>query len=386
MSSFERYETKAGTKWMVRWRDNAKQARKKKGFKTKREAVLWWQDYTAGNPRLSDAPLSTAQRLEVQHLYEGWVDGRKNMAPSTFRKDEGVWRNHVLPYWGPRRVVDIDGVDVSEWLDELKTRLSGSQTNAAKRVLKGVLDVAVPRRIIATNPVLSARTVPMTDEDLEAAEGAALQILESGQVKLLMDSIDDPARVGYALLVRTLAVAGLRWGEAVALSPDAVHITEDGSYLRIYRAWRGGDGQDKGRHLARTKTKQSRSVAIPTPLARDLLEQGKGQQWLWEAPQNPGTALDRPSGTSNWWRAAVAAAHKADPDFPERMKLHNLRHTCASRLISAGVPIPAVSAHLGHAKVSRTLDTYAHLMRPDQSQIRGALTRLDEGTEKGTIL
>ncbi len=40
--------------------------------------------------------------------------------------------------------------------------------------------------------------------------------------------------------------------------------------------------------------------------------------------------------------------------------LHNLRHTCASLLISDGAPITTVSKVLGHASVVQTLSTYSH--------------------------
>lgn len=46
------------------------------------------------------------------------------------------------------------------------------------------------------------------------------------------------------------------------------------------------------------------------------------------------------------------------------IRLHNLRHTHATLLLSAGTPIKAISEQLGHAKTSITLDTYAHVL-PD---------------------
>ena len=42
--------------------------------------------------------------------------------------------------------------------------------------------------------------------------------------------------------------------------------------------------------------------------------------------------------------------------------LHGLRHTCATLLIAAGVPVNVVSARLGHAKTSITSDIYAHVL------------------------
>jgi len=47
--------------------------------------------------------------------------------------------------------------------------------------------------------------------------------------------------------------------------------------------------------------------------------------------------------------------------------MHDLRHTCATLLLSRGVPIKVVSEMLGHASVAITLDTYSHVL-PDMQE------------------
>jgi integrase len=44
------------------------------------------------------------------------------------------------------------------------------------------------------------------------------------------------------------------------------------------------------------------------------------------------------------------------------MRLHDLRHFTATRLIAAGVPVRTVSGRLGHANPSTTLSVYAHFV------------------------
>jgi integrase len=45
--------------------------------------------------------------------------------------------------------------------------------------------------------------------------------------------------------------------------------------------------------------------------------------------------------------------------------MHSLRHSHASNLLSRGVPLPAVSARLGHADVNITARIYAHALPDD---------------------
>lgn len=45
-----------------------------------------------------------------------------------------------------------------------------------------------------------------------------------------------------------------------------------------------------------------------------------------------------------------------------RIRFHDMRHSHASWLLQAGVPVQVVSERLGHTSVKMTLDRYAHLM------------------------
>jgi len=49
------------------------------------------------------------------------------------------------------------------------------------------------------------------------------------------------------------------------------------------------------------------------------------------------------------------------------IKFHGLRHTCATLLLQAREPVHVVSERLGHAKVSMTMEVYAHVL-PDMQE------------------
>lgn len=51
------------------------------------------------------------------------------------------------------------------------------------------------------------------------------------------------------------------------------------------------------------------------------------------------------------------------PDLP----FHGLRHTNAPLLLEGGVPMKVISQRLGHARIARTMDTYAHLRPPTRT-------------------
>jgi integrase len=66
----------------------------------------------------------------------------------------------------------------------------------------------------------------------------------------------------------------------------------------------------------------------------------------------------KPINPNNLYRNFAAIVDRAGVPT---IRLHDLRHTHATLLLSAGTPIKAVSERLGHAKTSITLDTYAHI-------------------------
>jgi integrase len=60
------------------------------------------------------------------------------------------------------------------------------------------------------------------------------------------------------------------------------------------------------------------------------------------------------------------------------MRLHDLRHFTATRLIAAGVPVRTVSRRLGHSNPSTTLSVYAHFVEAsdqDAASVMGGLVQ-----------
>ena len=55
------------------------------------------------------------------------------------------------------------------------------------------------------------------------------------------------------------------------------------------------------------------------------------------------------------WLAAIARA-----GLP-MVRMHDLRHAAATRMLEAGIPLKVVSEYLGHANISITADVYQHV-------------------------
>ena len=76
-----------------------------------------------------------------------------------------------------------------------------------------------------------------------------------------------------------------------------------------------------------------------------------------------------PETITRWWREAVARA-----GLPA-IRLHDARHTAATMLLRAGVPVKVVAQRLGHADVAVTMRVYQHVTAQDDQAAADALGR-----------
>jgi integrase len=66
--------------------------------------------------------------------------------------------------------------------------------------------------------------------------------------------------------------------------------------------------------------------------------------------------------------AVVLARASLGTSAVPTIRLHDLRHTDATLLLAAGIPVKVVSERLGHASATITLGIYAHVMPGMQAQ------------------
>lgn len=88
-----------------------------------------------------------------------------------------------------------------------------------------------------------------------------------------------------------------------------------------------------------------------------------------------------PERLSKWFDKARDNARKADAELPV-ITLHGLRHSHATALLRAGVPIRVVSQRLGHASVNVTLGTYGHVLPGDDEAAAVTAASLLDGTSR----
>ncbi len=193
-----------------------------------------------------------------------------------------------------------------------------------------------------------------------------MSVLSASQVSQLASKV--PER--YQALILLLAYGGVRWGEAVALRRRRLDLLR--GRVEVVEAISEVNGV---LHFGPTKTHQARSVALPSFL-RDLFATHV-QRFVQEDPNAFvfTTKNDTNLRIANfrqrvWWPALDAAA------LSRSVRIHDLRHSCASMLIARGANAKAIQQHLGHSSISVTFDVYGHLLPDEQERIAVTLDEI----------
>jgi integrase len=345
MATIERYQTASGAKvYAVRYRKPDGGQTMKRGFRTKRAAQLFANGIEAAKAK-GEYVAPSLGRVTVGELAPDWLDRKHHAsAPSHSRMVRSAWRTHVEPRWGTTAIADIDVIGVEAWITAMTRAGSGSTTvRRAHTVLVGILTDAVKGRRLAVNPAKGAENLPRRTAKRRVYLGA-------DDVRRLADESGE-----HAALVMTLAYCGLRWGEAIALR------ARDVQFLRQRLTVSENAVQLGVEHVVGpTKGREARSVPVPA-FVLDALS----VQCACKSPGDlvfsgrDGGYLPRPKSATGWFQAAAKRAG-VQPITP-----HDLRHTCASLAVSAGVNVLALQRMLGHRSAALTLDTYSDLFDDD---------------------
>jgi integrase len=169
----------------------------------------------------------------------------------------------------------------------------------------------------------------------------------------------------HRVLFAFLLTSGARPSEALGMKWSDIDFERATATIQRTLQWHKGKGA--GWYFSEPKTKGSRrSVPLPASLMRQLREHRTTQaEALLKLgirsdlvfSNREGTPLLRRNIIRRYFRPVLEKAN-----LPATARLYDLRHTCASLLLQAGVHPKIVSERLGHASVTLTLDVYSHVM------------------------
>ncbi len=322
---------------------------------TKREAMEKLREIsTRGIP-------DDASRTSVREYMTLWLSRiQRSRGATTHLRYEQIVRLHVVPHIGHLRLSKLSPAHVEQMIQDLaRDDVSESNQEKACRTLGTACREAVRLRLIPTNPVRDIRKPRVAKKQLQVwTQAEASQFLDAAKGDRLS-----------ALYVLALA-SGLRQGELFAL--QWADIDFEAGTVAVTKSLE----EIKGRLTIKPpKTPQARRTVSLPRFAVDALHDHR-KQMLAEGHAGGPVFCDGAGGylrKSNVHRRSfVPVLHRAEVPV---IRFHDLRHTCATLLLLRGVNAKVVSERLGHASITITLHTYAHVL-PSMQQ--AAADELDE--------
>ena len=311
------------------------------------------------------------QRRETVYTYmERWygtkVDSRALRA-STARAYRGHLDRYLLPHLGNLRLDDLRASHVEWMLREVRKATEDNPRPVGPTTERRILATlrSAIRDAVRQGHLTHDHTAHVTVRKLEPTRVRPWSPDQFwGFHSALAAAEPDSAAARMLPIVEVATGTGLRLGEVLGLRWEDVDL--DGGLLAVrQQAQQVGSSLMYGK--PKTRSGEDRLVPlvgwVPETLRRLQGQQTAERQAWGEAWRDSGLVFTQPDGTGlvphsvSKAFSRLVVTHKMPP-----LTFHGLRHTCASVLLGAGLPMPVVSRMLGHSSIGITVDTYGHLV------------------------
>lgn len=245
-------------------------------------------------------------------------------------RDEQLWRLRIKPKFGHLPLSSITRLAVQQFQTALIGEgLANASVNHHVQLLRRVFNLAVSWEMLEKNVLTRVKQLTL--------DNTVDRYLNEDQVKALVNVLKEDANRMVSMILLFLLATGARLNEALTARWDQLDVSN--------ASWKIA--------AADSKSKKAKHLPLNTS-ALWVIEQldTKGRsEFLFPSP-----ATGRPftTITRQWYRI------RKKTGIPDVFRIHDLRHTFASRMVSAGRSLFEVQKLLGHAD-SRTSLRYSHL-------------------------
>ena len=347
MASYE--QSKSSKLWSVRFREDTPNGVKNKrlsGFKTKKDAQAGYIRYMNEKPKVV---ASTSDKLRFADLIRHYLSHTKTRVKSSSYYDiESKISTHIMPYFDDKFVDEVTPLDILEWQQTID-HYSYKYKSGLRTFLSSIYKFG-DRYYDVKN--IMPKVEPF--RNLEKKKKMLFWTLD--EFKTFIPHVTE---FEFSVLFRLLYITGCRKGEALALEWSDIDFKK--RTVSITKNLTRKSAESTYAITTPKNASSDRVVDIPESLCTSL-------KTLKES-QETGTFVfgdNKPFAERTIDRRFAAACDLAGVP---KIRIHDLRHSCASLLISKGISIVAVSQRLGHSNIEQTLNTYSHMMPSDTTKI-----------------
>lgn len=322
----------------------------KRGFRTRKEALDWERTFQ----------LQTTANLEMtfeDFLAVYTVDMKQRMKLNTWVTKESVIQTKLIPYFGKRKMCEIQAKDVMAWQNEMMEhenregqKYSPVYLKTLHNQLSAIFNHAVRYYNLKENPAAKVG-------NMGKSKGREMLFWTKEEYQKFAEVMMDKPMSFYAF--ELLYWCGIREGELLALTPkDFDFQRQTVSISKSYQRIRGKDV------ITDPKTpKSNRVIQMPEFLCEEIQDYIKSLYGVKETDRM--FTVTKSYLYREMDRGSVRANIK-------RIRVHDLRHSHVSLLIEMGFSALAIADRVGHESIDITY-RYAHLFPTRQKEIANKL-------------
>lgn len=354
------YKEEKTNTWKVYYRYTDWQGRRKqttkRGFATKREAQAWEREQLCKT------------QADLDMTFESFVDTytvdmKNRVKENTWHTKEHIIRTKILPYFGKRRINEIQPKDIIAWQNEM-IKSKDKRGKAYSLVylktlhnqLSAIFNHAVKFYGLKENPAAKVG-------NMGKVKAGEMQFWTQEEYSRFSEVMMDKPVSFYAF--EMLYWCGIREGELLALTPadfdfERGTVTINKSYQRL-------NGRDV---ITEPKTpKSNRTIKMPEFLCEEM------QDYLHQLYH-----VEKDERIFELTKSYLH--HEMDRGAKEagvkRIRIHDFRHSHISLLIEMGYSAVAIADRVGHESINITYN-YAHLFPSTQSDMANKLNQVRKG-------
>ena len=314
-------------------------------------------------------------RMTVREWLMAWLGAvREEVSPKSHERYSEIVENFLVPELGALPMAKLAPFHIStaytRWAtagrrDGKRGGLSPQSRRHIHRILKTALGRAVEQQVIARSPADAlARHLPKI-------ERREIMTLTADQAARLLEAIKRN-RVYWPVLIALCT--GMRRGEILALRWKNIDL--DRGVARVVESL---EQTKAALRFKAPKTEKVRAITLPSFTVEELrrLKRQQAEELLALGVRQSGETLvscrsdGEPMPPRSLTHEFAKVAGRAN-DVP-RVRFHDLRHSHATQLLSAGVHPKIAQERLFHSTITTTLDLYSHVTETMQEDAAAKL-------------
>jgi len=299
----------------------------------------------------------------VQAFFTYWLEIHASQVKAT---TIATYASHLKPVYAAIGHVKLQALTpdkIQRMYSDLEKKVSSNTVRGVHMALNAAFKDAVRWKFISINPCASV--------DAPKFKKFYGTVLNGVQARTLIDWSKDTELECFIVLALTLAlrrgeITGLKWSD---IDLDIKTLTVQRTVSKIVGGYLEGEA----------KTEHSNRVLLIPEVTLAMLKRHRAKQNAQRlaAPAWTDLNLVYPCESGGYTKTSTLtnrfSAVLIEAGLPH-VRIHDLRHSCATLLLSLGVPAIVVSQILGHSSTKITQDVYGHVLPAMQDE---AMQKID---------